>query len=84
VIGGKINDVKSLSHNAWECKYHVVWIPKCRKKQLYGGVAKYLESIFPEQVYQGTGRRPATRSTGNVQRQVTPKTAFRRFQNKPL
>ena len=39
---------KSLSHSVWECKYHVVWIPKCRKKQLYGGVAKYLGSIFHE------------------------------------
>jgi putative transposase len=43
-----MNDVKSLAHSAWECKYHVVWIPKCRKKQLYGGVAKYLGSIFHE------------------------------------
>ena len=25
-----------LSHTVWECKYHVVWIPKCRKKVLYG------------------------------------------------
>ena len=39
-------DEKSLTHSVWECKYHVVWIPKCRKKQLYGGVAKYLGSIF--------------------------------------
>ena len=37
---------KSLAHSIWECKYHIVWIPKYRKKQLYGGVAKYLGSIF--------------------------------------
>ena len=43
-----MNDVKSLSHSVWECKYHAVWIPKCRKKQLYGGVAKYLGTIFRE------------------------------------
>ncbi|MDR2717969.1 MAG: IS200/IS605 family transposase [Treponema sp.] len=43
-----MNDVKSLAHSKWECKYHVVWIPKYRKKQLYGGVAKYLGSIFHE------------------------------------
>ena len=43
-----MNDVKSLAHSKWECKYHVVWIPKCRKKQLYGGVAKYLGNIFHE------------------------------------
>ena len=41
-------DEKSLAHSVWECKYHVVWIPKCRKKQLYGGVAKYLGKIFHE------------------------------------
>ena len=42
-----MNDRKSLAHSAWESKYHVVWIPKCRKKQVYGGVTKYLGSIFP-------------------------------------
>ena len=41
-------DEKSLTHSVWECKYHVVWIPKCRKKQLYGGVAKFLGSVFHE------------------------------------
>ena len=29
-----MNDVSSLSHSRWECKYHVVWIPKYRKKQI--------------------------------------------------
>ena len=43
-----MSDEKSLTHSVWECKYHVVWIPKCRKKQLYGGVAKYLGNIFHE------------------------------------
>ena len=37
---------KSLNHSVWECKYHIVWIPKCRKKQLYVGVARYLGNIF--------------------------------------
>lgn len=27
---------ESLSHSVWECKYHVVFIPKCRRKTLYG------------------------------------------------
>ena len=27
---------KSLAHSKWECKYHVVWIPKYRRKVLYG------------------------------------------------
>ena len=26
-----MEQIGSLSHTKWECKYHVVWIPKCRK-----------------------------------------------------
>ena len=37
-----MEDVQSLRHTAWECKYHVVWIPKCRKKLLYGQLRKAL------------------------------------------
>lgn len=31
-------DYRSLSHTKWECKYHVVFIPKYRKKKLYVGI----------------------------------------------
>ncbi len=27
---------KSVRHSKWECKYHVIFIPKCRRKSLYG------------------------------------------------
>ena len=33
---------QSLNHTVWDCKYHVVWIPKYRKKVLYGELRKYL------------------------------------------
>ncbi len=36
---------ESLNHTKWECKYHVVWIPKCRKKVLYGQLRKDLGPI---------------------------------------
>ena len=36
----------SLSHTKWECKYHVVFIPKYRKKVLYKGLRQYLGEIF--------------------------------------
>ncbi|MEE4608997.1 MAG: IS200/IS605 family transposase [Desulfobacteraceae bacterium] len=36
----------SLNHSRWECKYHVVWIPKYRKKTLYGQVRRYLGEVF--------------------------------------
>ncbi len=31
-----MNNDSSLSHSRWECKYHVVWLPKYRRKALYG------------------------------------------------
>ena len=36
----------SLQHTKWECKYHVVWIPKCRKKVLYGQLRRDLGAIL--------------------------------------
>ena len=38
----------SLAHSKWDCKYHVVFIPKMRKKKLYGDVRKRLREIFHE------------------------------------
>ncbi len=38
----------SLTHSRWGCKYHVVWIPKYRKKTLYGQVRRYLGEVFRE------------------------------------
>ena len=39
---------RSLSHSKWDCKYHVVFIPKGRKKELYGKIREYLKSTFHE------------------------------------
>ena len=36
----------SLSHTKWECKYHVVFIPKCRRKALYGQLRQHLGEVF--------------------------------------
>jgi putative transposase len=38
--------LRKLKHTKWECKYHVVWIPKCRKKVLYGQLRKDLGPIL--------------------------------------
>ena len=43
-----MNDVSSLNHSRWECKYHVVWIPKYRKKALYGQLRRYLGQVFKD------------------------------------
>ena len=32
----KANDDSSLSHTRWNCKYHIVFIPKYRRKEIYG------------------------------------------------
>lgn len=39
---------ESLSHAKWDCKYHVVFIPKGRKKALYGKMRKLLGPILRE------------------------------------
>ena len=37
---------ESLSHSKWECKYHVVFIPKCRRKVLYEKLRPHLGEVF--------------------------------------
>ena len=37
---------QSLNHTKWECKYHVVFIPKCRRKVLYKDLRPYLGAVF--------------------------------------
>ncbi len=36
----------SLSHTKWECKYHVVFIPKYRKKRIFGEIRRELGDVF--------------------------------------
>jgi putative transposase len=36
----------SLNHTKWECKYHIVFIPKGRRKVLYGQLKKQLPEVF--------------------------------------
>jgi putative transposase len=39
---------ESLKHTVWDCKYHVVWIPKYRKKAVYGNLRRELGEVFRE------------------------------------
>jgi putative transposase len=43
-----MNNDLSLIHSRWECKYHVVWIPKYRRKMIYGQLRKYLGQVFKD------------------------------------
>jgi len=36
----------TLSHTTWECKYHVIFISKYRKKALYGQLRKHLGPVL--------------------------------------
>ncbi len=37
---------RSLSHTVWECKYHIVWVPKRRRKIIYGKLRNELRTIM--------------------------------------
>ncbi len=41
-----MDEQESLNHTKWECKYHVVFIPKCRRKTLYQELRRYLGEVF--------------------------------------
>jgi len=41
-----MDESRSLNHTRWECKYHVVFIPKCRRKVLYKELRRHLGEVF--------------------------------------
>src|SRR5215204_2299456 len=41
-----MDEYESLNHSKWECKYHVVFIPKCRRKTLYVQLRPYLGEVL--------------------------------------
>jgi reactive intermediate/imine deaminase len=41
-----MDESESLSQTKCECKYHVVFIPECRRKTLYGELRKHLGEVF--------------------------------------
>jgi putative transposase len=43
-----MKDWQSLSHTKWDCKFHVVWIPKYGKKTLYGEIRRQLGPVLRE------------------------------------
>jgi len=51
-----MDEYQSLSQTKWECKYHVVFIPKYRRKVLYGQLRSYLGEVFRELARQKESR----------------------------
>lgn len=43
---------RRLSHTVWDCKYHIVLIPKCRRKKLYAGLRQHLGKVFRQLAVQ--------------------------------
>ena len=42
----KPNDDSSLTHTRWNCKYHIVFIPKYRRKEIYGKIKADIGKIL--------------------------------------
>ncbi len=51
-----MDEPESLSHSKWECKYHVVFIPKCRRKTLYEQLRRHLGEVFRKLAEQKESR----------------------------
>lgn len=43
-----MRDYQSLAHTKWDCKYPVVFIPKRRKKAIFGAIRKHLGEVLHE------------------------------------
>ena len=43
-----MDEAQSLAHSRWDCKYHVVWIPKYRKKKLFYSLRHQIAPVFRE------------------------------------
>jgi putative transposase len=41
-----MRNINSLNHSKWECMFHLTWIPKYRKKKIYGHIRQYLGDIL--------------------------------------
>ncbi len=40
------DDINSLSHSSWRCKYHIVFAPKYRRMEIYGDIRKDIGVIL--------------------------------------
>ena len=57
-----MDEVESLSHTKWDCKYHAVFIPKCRRKTLYAELRRLLGEVFRKLAMQKESRHARGRS----------------------
>jgi putative transposase len=51
-----MDTLASLNHSVWECKYHVVFIPKYRRRTLYGELRRHMGEVFRQLAQQKESR----------------------------
>ena len=51
-----MDEFECLSHTKWDCKYHVIFIPKYRRKALYGQLRQHLGEVFKKLAQQKESR----------------------------
>ena len=51
-----MDKTESLSHTRWECKYHLVFIPECRRRTLYKELRRHLGVVFRQLAAQKESR----------------------------
>lgn len=61
----RMDEYESLSHTKWECKYHLVFIPKCRRRTLH---AKLREHSRDAHLLWGPIGQPPQNNTGALRR----------------
>lgn len=47
-----MNNNRKSNHTTYDCRYHIVWIPKYQKKAIYGRLRKYLGEVFRDLALQ--------------------------------
>lgn len=51
-----MDESEGLSHSKWECKYHVVFIPNCRRRTLYEELRRHLGEVLRKLAEQKESR----------------------------
>jgi putative transposase len=51
-----MDEYESLSHTKWDCKYHIIFIPKCRRRTIYVELRPHLGQVFRRLAQQKESR----------------------------
>ena len=79
-----MDEYQSLSHTKWDCKYHVIVIPKYRRRALYGQLRRHLEEVFRKLAEQKESRIEAPPQPRATLRTVLPRRRSRLWSFAPV